>query len=566
MGSVRVYDFRDGEDLCFVVRHGGAVERGLKDEDGEIKAYTHRALKHGVLIYSPPTGELAVHGKGVRAIKAYVEVVGHHLFGAKDILIPADAPGKFTLDPLVGQDTYDLDVSRTDEIISAAFCELRWRYRTSGNHKECHTASDVFHSLRANSRRIPHGVQIQAAVISYVTSISLRARRVRIRPPHSASYERDSDASFIEPWLLHNKLMNSRFKAVGVTEHSFWTRFEKHHDMVATLAEWKLAFADSFPHLESLLLGTGRNEDWIVLDGEHEPRRVVTHADGERVAIMEEAGGDRRPVTKLDTASYRIYVAELAKRFSMVLGFTSETEQFDEVPSLLKMGVDCPISGVRSPILLFRPSDERSLQQAISCIIKRQMSPGILLIPTRRCLSGDTCRIAAERGVIVAVLDEILIPDATNWFAMNHEWPAVITKLRERTVPVDQRRTIRFMTPPDATWSDVILQFIDIGRERLSVRVKGVSGVFNFMEMGMMDGRSKTPDSQWELLKEFQDELNGVYTWDSANPDRKKQARKEKLSRCLRAFFVIEEDPIPYDPDENGYRWLFTLRAHDWTG
>jgi hypothetical protein len=80
----------------------------------------------------------------------------------------------------------------------------------------------------------------------------------------------------------------------------------------------------------------------------------------------------------------------------------------------------------------------------------------------------------------------------------------------------------------------------------------------------MADRRSKKPDRQWEFLRSLADEPHGILTWDSSDAHRKNRAYRDKLSKRLREFFGLEDDPIPYDLKEKGWRWKFTIRPHDW--
>lgn len=568
-GGVRVFEFREGNDLCFVIRHGGTYERGLKEVNAEPKAFAHRRMKHDVMIYNPESGELAVRGDGVRATRIYAEVAGQFLFGNDMLFAPADAPGKYTLMPFLKDGAAVLDCSKSRVIKSAHLVEIAWRYGGSWRHTARHAATDVFASLASIGDRIPYGVKPLHAVISYSTSASLRPHRLRLRPPNTISYDRESDAEFIEPWLEAIGLINDRFTASGLSRASFWTSFERRHDLTGTRDDWQSAFGPSFVQLDPLLVGTNResetatmgdesNGDWRVVDHDGRGARVAVAEDPELPAVR------MAPETQTDVLGLEI--SKLAERLAGLLGITPEYEPIRDLPGAWRIGVDQPAAAFRSPVVLLKPSDTSDLRRLVDGLAARGLTACIALAPTRRTLAGDLVREAETKSVIFGVLDEMLEPDPTGWFNTNHEWPELVTRLRKITVPEQKNPPIFFMTPPDATWSDVVIQFLDAGGERVSVRVKEVRGVFTYQEMGMADGRGKTPNKQWELLKALLEERHGVLTWDSRQADRKVKVHKEKLSKTLRAFFGLEDDPIPYDEAEKGWRWKFTLRPHDWVG
>ena len=73
--------------------------------------------------------------------------------------------------------------------------------------------------------------------------------------------------------------------------------------------------------------------------------------------------------------------------------------------------------------------------------------------------------------------------------------------------------------------------------------------------MGMADGRTNpvVPDSQWALLIAFA-KGRGVVRWRTTSENRKRQKHKEGLSKRLRAFFGIEDDPFEPLEDRSGWR------------
>src|SRR5262249_16095907 len=124
-----------------------------------------------------------------------------------------------------------------------------------------------------------------------------------------------------------------------------------------------------------------------------------------------------------------------------------------------------------------------------------------------------------------------------------------------RAIPT-KRSTQLFPTPPDATWDDVTIRFID--GHNVFVQVMKTTGTFDNTHMGMADGRNSKATEEWKLLEVFA-EYEGFRTWKSSKADRRNQKRREDLAKNLRAFFRIEGDPFRLTEDRKGWRARFRI-------
>jgi hypothetical protein len=137
-------------------------------------------------------------------------------------------------------------------------------------------------------------------------------------------------------------------------------------------------------------------------------------------------------------------------------------------------------------------------------------------------------------------------------------------RLQRESVPAKSPQTnetqlsdrITFPTPKGAVWADVTIKFLD--GETVTVRVSDQSGRYVYAEMGLIDGRTKRPTKQWELLRSFA-QNHGIFTWQNAGADRRNQKRREVLADNLKAFFGIEGEPIELTDDKKGWRTTFTI-------
>lgn len=113
-----------------------------------------------------------------------------------------------------------------------------------------------------------------------------------------------------------------------------------------------------------------------------------------------------------------------------------------------------------------------------------------------------------------------------------------------------------FPTPNGVKWTDVSIKIID--GETVAIKLGDHARRYVYSEMGMIDGRTKKPTKQWELLQLFA-RHHGVLTWQSSGADRKNQKRREVLSENLKAFFGIEGEPIELTDDKKGWRTTFSI-------
>ncbi len=113
-----------------------------------------------------------------------------------------------------------------------------------------------------------------------------------------------------------------------------------------------------------------------------------------------------------------------------------------------------------------------------------------------------------------------------------------------------------FPTPPNATWGDLTIRFVD--GHTVAIRVGTEYVTYHYAQLGMADGRNAKPTKQWELLVAFA-RNNGVLTWRSSDADRKNKKRRELLARDLKAVFRIDGEPILATDGGKGWQTTFVL-------
>ena len=75
----------------------------------------------------------------------------------------------------------------------------------------------------------------------------------------------------------------------------------------------------------------------------------------------------------------------------------------------------------------------------------------------------------------------------------------------------------------------------------------------------MANTRNGNPTIPWELLRAFA-ESRGQIDWQSQHASFKVRDQKPRLSKKLREFFRLKDEPIEYLKEEGCYRCLFTIK------
>ena len=222
----RVFIFDQSSKILIVVRHGLPFRREGSLRDGRPSIEFFRPEIHDVLVYDPDFDEIGrtrAFADGRRA-EAVPLRLGQHLFG-DEAYFPAK--GRFTLDPLVERGAEALaceDVPGLKEIKLVEYQRfLGGRFKES----EVRKASDLFAALDVGGRSLSKAWQLKRAVFSVLLNDASKPRRVTIRPPNIAIYDRDTDSEPVEVWLRRQGFMIDQASGSGMRIlKRWWTALE----------------------------------------------------------------------------------------------------------------------------------------------------------------------------------------------------------------------------------------------------------------------------------------------------------------------------------------------------
>ena len=120
----------------------------------------------------------------------------------------------------------------------------------------------------------------------------------------------------------------------------------------------------------------------------------------------------------------------------------------------------------------------------------------------------------------------------------------------------DSGGAVFFSTPPGTTWSQIKIQFRD--GHTVTIWAGDQSGRYTYTQMGMASRKNGNPTEQWKLLEGFANS-RGQIDWHSRYASDKLKKQKQELSKHLREFFRLDDDPIEWVKDTKTYRCKFRI-------
>jgi hypothetical protein len=182
-----------------MVRHGERMKREASHgDDGSAGTAFYRPQKHDVLVYDQRTDEIGVHAATLGEKRLYLKTLGMHLFGSETYFPSAL---RFNLAPLVHDGADALLCKDVPGIEAIRLVEYRLFWGGAHKEHEVRRATDIYAAAQARGLEPALKREPAAAVFAVKFRDSTRERRVTIRKPASARYERNDDGALIEAWL-----------------------------------------------------------------------------------------------------------------------------------------------------------------------------------------------------------------------------------------------------------------------------------------------------------------------------------------------------------------------------
>jgi hypothetical protein len=326
--------------------------------------------------------------------------------------------------------------------------------------------------------------------------------------------------------------------------------------------DWSYLLQGEWPLIAPLLRSTGTVAERISCPnpgGEHCPRQI-RHWRGSITAVCAdpEVGCGDIELAPDDLVVFELDVARLGSSLCRLLGCEADFHPLSIAGPTWHAGWYEPIAGELFAVCLTFPTAGDEAYSAAVRLVGHFDRPFILFAPAREVINPEMVEYLRGHRSRVLFLEDTLSADGEAW-RLQRSVDEILREFRRSVLkdPGLHAPTRRFLTPPGTRWRDVTIRFIT--QDQVHVQVGNVSDAFDFVQMGMQD-RRKTPaqpDGQWALLVDFA--KRGVVRWHTTTENRRRQKKKEKLTKHLRAFFGIDEDP--FEPLEDCRGWRARFRA-----
>ena len=342
----------------------------------------------------------------------------------------------------------------------------------------------------------------------------------------------------------------------------FWPTLETVPGLSAVNAEWRTRFGDEYAAAKSFIRPNGKratSHPCTARPGCGCAHEVVEHGPNDIVAVCRCGRGcPTFPLKRSDIALHELdrpaFDQALVRAFSLM----EEPDPTTGLHQTTRIGAYSPYAGFRFPVYLTIQLEPDDFDSIVSGLVSRTDEPFVLLAPTREHCAAATERLLRNRK-------SAFVPLVENTELVGRRRPRllrpvddILCAFRAANLPAPEAdgSMVFFPTPPDSTWGDVAIRFVD--GHTVSVQVNSEQGVFNYTQMGMSNRKNGDRTKQWTLLESFADS-RGQIDWQGRHAALNVKKQKQELSKRLREFFRIDEEPIEWVKDTKSYRCNFEI-------
>ena len=343
-----------------------------------------------------------------------------------------------------------------------------------------------------------------------------------------------------------------------------WPAFESIPGWSGVLAEWRDWLGEEFPLAKSLLKSTGRKARGYPCPspgGPGCPREVVEHRDGSFTAVcgdQEERNCDDLSLSLADVMVHALDHRRLAGLVAQALGIEADFEPVEGLHGCWRVGAYVPFAGRRFPAYMLLAFERAQRAEAVHRLCLSPDSPFLLVVPTATSLINEVALLLQHRGGRQVLLEEILVDGGNGQLAISQVASERMATFHAELFPEEEEAATSpaFPTPPNATWGDLRIRFLD--GHRATLFCQGVTQTVSYSTMGMEDRRKREPTYQWTLLERLA-EHHGRYDWQSSGATTRNIKRIQRLNQDLERYFGISGHPIQWRKDEKAYCALFEI-------
>ena len=343
----------------------------------------------------------------------------------------------------------------------------------------------------------------------------------------------------------------------------FWPALESVPGLSAADAEWRTRFGDEYAAAKSFLRPNGRwatSHPCTARPGCGCAHDVVEHGPDDIVAVCRCGRGcPTFPLQRSDIALYELDRTAFDQAVAGAFNLMGEPHTENELHQTTRIGVYSPYARFRFPVFLTIQIEPDDFDHVINGLVSRTDEPILLLAPTRDLCTSRTEGVLADwKAAFISLAEDVALVGRRK-LGLRRPLDDILASFRAAHLPApeDDGSTIHFRTPPGSSWSDVSIRFID--GHTISIQMNSERRVCNYTQMGMANRKNGDPTKQWKLLEGFANS-RGEIDWYGTHAALSVKKQKQELSKRLRAFFGLDDDPIEWVKDTRSYyRCKFTI-------
>ncbi|MBF0188468.1 MAG: hypothetical protein HQL50_11155 [Magnetococcales bacterium] len=350
---------------------------------------------------------------------------------------------------------------------------------------------------------------------------------------------------------------------------TLWSAIDHLLDPVATMTEWRQVMASDFRRARSFLRPTSERAEIFPCPFSYSgdcPRRVVELDDG---TILANCNNVERYCDTIHLKPSQLILHEMDLRPLMelaaqALGVQMIGTSVQELSRTFLVG-RARRALKRIPVYWTLERHSRSLIHAASSLSMMDKGPFLLLLTSEKTVTD-----VGEYALSALEVPLIAMEELVGWDSSREEWMATEgheSVLQQIAHPDGdptrgEHSATGFPAPPDSRWENLTIEFI--ANEVMSVRCKGMPQPRRVEpeHLGMKDQRSGKPNAQWGLLRAIA-MAGGELRLERHHADAKLKKQKQLLSKALKKYFQMEEEPIPWDRESGAWHVRFRLVPYE---
>lgn len=341
----------------------------------------------------------------------------------------------------------------------------------------------------------------------------------------------------------------------------FFARVAGTPGMQNAKAAWRMQLGERFEDIEPLLKPAGKLAASVPCD-QTESRgcsfRVIQHSATDIVGVCDSGNCEPREFVRGDIMVVRLDVAELGRKIAESFGLRPSLVK-SAIPEFQSIGDFEPVVGYRFPIYLATGFQDRHRTEVHRIIAGRRKPPATIWFSPGTVDSATAFSIEADGGINV-LLDDIVSIKRGSVISLGAA-ENVFGDLEDTNVPAIEENDVckKYHLPSGAVWEDVTVKFQSEVEVTIKCDQRPSPECFHYSDLGLANKKNRNPTLAWELFKLMasnEGELSPPNAQDSKSKGHK---QKELLSKKLRSFFMLEDEPIPWATDIFGWRTRFRL-------